>query len=283
MPFRAVCFLFKHLLRGLALTALGAVVGLGLISTAEALFPWPPPEHPSYYENAEIAIGLVLLLWPLWGVLVLALYRRRMRDKNILSEAEAYLSSRTTQSIQALRQSGKLERRALWGPTGLVLVLFVFFPETFGLISHLFYGRLAQLGPYRVETPLTWTIFDERDSGVFLLPGKGIARVGLGPYRRREELGSASFAFIPESERSNADWYLKYRKPLSEQRLSLGKRTFICWNFVPWYEASTVETRASFVDVACRTEDRDFSATFSGERGEVATFYHVLETIRQLK
>ena len=105
----------------------------------------------------------------------------------------------------------------------------------------------------------------------------------FGPYLRREELGSASFAFIPESERSSADWYLKYRKPLSEQRLSLGKRTFICWNFVHWYEASTVETRASFVDVACRTEDRDFSATFSGERGEAATFYHVLETIRELK
>lgn len=220
MPLRAVCFLFKHLVRGLALTALGAVVGLGLISTAEALFPWPPREHPSYYENAEIAIGLDLLLWPLWGVLVLALYRRRTRDKNILSEAEEYLSSRTTQSIQALRQSGKLERRALWGPTALILVLFLFFPETFGLISHLFYGRLTQLGPYRVQTPLTWPIFDHRNSGVVLLPGQGIARVGLGPYRRREELGFAAFAFIPESNRPNADWYLKYRKPLSEQRLT---------------------------------------------------------------
>lgn len=132
-----------------------------------------------YAELLAFAFGNVLMI----GLLLYI--RHKTRDKWIRAEAKQWLAGRSQPVVYARRR--KWRRTALWMPSVLVLGIFLFFPETAGLVSHLFCGPAVKLRQYRLKIPLTWIIATNGDSSAWAIAGKGIARVGLRRYWRGEE------------------------------------------------------------------------------------------------
>lgn len=203
---RVIYSLLKHTLRGLALSALAAGVAIGLDAAAWAVpapWLWGGARHPTFYDWLAILLELLVLFCPLLVAGILILYRRKTRDKWTRKEAEKWLALRRTQSEGAVHQCARIERRTLWGPAVLVLLLFRFFPETAAIISHVFYGRSATVGPYRIEIPIAWTIVDKDTSFLSVLYAKGIGREGFGPHWR-EQLQLMGFRAISSDQRADA-------------------------------------------------------------------------------
>jgi hypothetical protein len=150
-----------------------------------------------YIDLVAIVFGNVLMI----GLLLY--FRHKTRSQWIRAEAKQWLAERSQPLVYARRR--RLWRTVLWMPSVLVLVIFLFFPETAGLVSHLFCGPTVKLRQYRLKIPPTWIVATSNDSSAWIIAGKGIARVGFRPYWRggRTNLGDVDVCSLgfPSAER----------------------------------------------------------------------------------
>ncbi|MGH9734195.1 MAG: hypothetical protein ACRD8A_06370, partial [Candidatus Acidiferrales bacterium] len=225
---RAISSVLKYMLRGLALTVVAAGTAIGLdaaLWVVPSPWLWGSVPHPTFYD----LLAILLAFPPFLMAGLLILYRRKTRDKWIRKEADKWLALRRTLSLGAVHQCEKIERRTLWGPAVLVLLLFLFFPETTAIISHIFHGRSATVGPYRIDIPIAWTITYEEPSLLSVLYAKGIGREGFGPYWRQEQLQLMGFRAISSDRRAEADWYFKDAEIVSTRKLQIRNQVLTCY------------------------------------------------------
>jgi hypothetical protein len=223
-----------------------------------------------YIDLLAFAFGNALMI----GLLIY--FRHKTRSKWIRSEAKQWLAQRSQPLVYARRR--RLWRTVLWMPSVLVLVIFLFFPETAGLVSHLFCGPSVKLRQYRLKIPPTWIVATSNDSSAWIIAGKGIARVGFRQYWRGEEPISEMSMYARSDSPPLSEWYLSHAKILSKQTLKLGGQDLTCLHIVSFADARQLPINASFVEIVCSSERNDFTAFFLGQRSDSSAFYGLLHS-----
>lgn len=213
-------------------------------------------------------------------------YRSETRKRWINDEAQQFLANRSLRGITSVSPWRKNGRRGMiWAPTLFVLVVFLFFPESLGIVSHLS-GR-PSLDHYRLEIPLTWIIahtsqsyIDSRlvGSEIWIVAGKGIVRVGLGAYWRKEEpVSEMTFASAPYNP--NDVWLPAHLRVLSKREVPLGNEVLICWDIIPYPDTRLKPMDPAFAEIICPAGKDGFRAHFSGWRTDSPMFYKTLQRV----
>ena len=172
-------------------------------------------------------------------------------------------------------------------PVLIVLLVFLFLPEIWGILSQVSSARPASLLGYRVPIPATWIVlfhWNQPESGrswVNGIAGRGIV-FGVRPYwRGRAPLSSWDIRTTPylQSEENATD----RRRPkdseiIGRRVLSIGNENVTCLDYWPSYRSRPEHVETSpFAYVEC--SGNRLVAGFDGERNQVATFYRMLEGI----
>jgi hypothetical protein len=208
-------------------------------------------------------------------------YRHKTRDRWINDEAEKWLESRSRQrSIPPSPWGKKIRRGMLWVPTLIAFVVFLFFPETFGIASHMF--RSATLDHLHLEVPNNWIIASNANQYLWVVAASGIGRVGISSYWRKEEPVS-EMTFSSISYRSYDTEPPAHANVLSKRELPFGNELLICWDIVPYADTRPSPMDTAFAEIVCYAAKKDFSASFSGWRAFSPAFYELLERVTARK
>lgn len=234
--------------------------------------------HLPYIDLLAFVLGNALMI----GLLIYI--RRRTRDKWIRAEAEKRLTERARHANPGAHSWRKrLRRGVLWIPSAVVLTISLFLPETMGVASHLFCGRLVDLAEYRLKTPLTWIVASRSDSSAWVIAGKGIGRVGLRPYWRKEAPVSEMVIYVSSDPAPLSEWYLSHAKLLSKQTLQLGSEKVICLDIVPYAETRQIAMDPQLAEILCSNERYDFHTNFVGRRSDSSAFYELVQSATRTK
>jgi hypothetical protein len=110
--------------------------------------------NPSEYFDTIVAITFLGSNILIAGFLIYFRYRRR--DLWIKEEAERWLANRPEKLTGPARGWSREARcRLLWIPSVVALLVFLFLPETMGIVSHLFSGQTFKLNTQSLRPPLT--------------------------------------------------------------------------------------------------------------------------------
>jgi hypothetical protein len=273
------------LLAALNLTVITVGVGLtlGLCIFLGYTFPllWFPP-----------VIGLVLGL-AVTGVGVFKV-RKKTRQASIEYEATRWLASRSNQNHRSFR--GKLRTRIqqclLWLPSVFATFVFCFYP----IASHIVHPNSRYLTHYRVPIPLTWTIFrSSRYSNGWsfveaLISNEGSGQFGVTPFLRKDPtLSAASFGSVGRTSEDELSYFERSREQASDvSRLELkaGNVSLTCWQYSPQSRRRWLGSPSFNHDVwevNCFTPanvgERDFYASFLGQKNDLPAFYRVLAQV----
>jgi len=209
-------------------------------------------------------------------------FRHRRRDRWIKEEAEEWLANRSERRSAPTRTwPNKVRRGALLVPSIVALAVFLFLPESMGIVSHLFSGRTVELNNHRLHTPVTSFIRSYHNSYLNVLIGRGIGRVGLMPYWRQDPPFSSLFfyAILDPLNDHYSDEFLTREKVILERTMAFGDETLTCWQIIP--KSGPVES--DFIAVSCVTSKNDLTASFYGSRRDATVFYKILDDATESK
>lgn len=174
---------------------------------------------------------------------------------------------------------------ASWIPLLIVLLVFLFLPETWGILSHVNQAQFANLPGYRVPIPATWIVLfhgnqpEGGGSWVNGIAGRGIA-FGVRPYlKMRVPLSSWDIRTQPlrDTEVPKDD------DAIARRVFTIGSESITCLDYWPSYLVRPVNVETSPIAyVECGGAGR-LRAGFFGERDQLATFYRMLEGITPAK
>jgi hypothetical protein len=202
--------------------------------------------------------------------------RHKRRPSWINDEADRWLARRRSANEPRRQIYQKLLQQMLWIPSLLAMSVLLFLPESMGLVSHAFAGRAFNLNGHYLRLPLTSFITYHRDDRyVAILIGKGIGRVGVGPYLRgHPALSSLFFDAVQDPAHFNyQELYLRRERLTSQRTLPFGNESLTCWDLA----LRTYDPGPDFVRIKCLASTNDFTAGFDGLREDESTFYDVLE------
>ncbi len=187
-------------------------------------------------------------------------------------------------------------RIAVCIPTITVLLVFLFLPETWGILSHLAQRRVGNLPGYQVPIPTTWIIFQsshhlvDGESFSSGLAGRGMAKgikpyldvdlplsgwsIGTERYRQPgEELGKPT----THSFRSNEDQIVDRRE------FSIANEHLTCVEYRPSYlKRAHYSVDPSIVFIDCIGSGRLY-AGMTGKRDFLPAFYKMINGISAIK
>lgn len=228
-----------------------------------------------YIDLVAFVFGNVLMI----GLLLY--FRRKTRDKWIRAEAKRWIDERSQPLVYARHR--RLWRTVLWMPSVFVLAISLFLPEATGVVSHLFCGPTVRLRQYRLKIPLTWMVATSSDSSAWIIAGKGVARVGLRGYWRREEPISEVSIYAGSDLPSLSEQYLSHARILSKPTLRLGQREVTCLDIVSYADTRPIPIDPSFAEIFCSSDQNDFNASFYGQRSDASAFYGLLRSATEVK
>lgn len=206
---------------------------------------------------------------------------RRSRQWNTEAEAERWLAERRSHPSERKWRSRGI-CFALCIPFTIVLLIFLFMPETWGLVSHIAYPHPGDLPGYRVKIPVTWIVQQRSDSSdgrswVMGFFGRGIGS-GFNP-SRYDALSSWRFATSSFSgeEASVYDRWTPEEKDIIHD-VAIGGEHIQCGYY---RDRRTVDgqSTSAMANVFCRGATR-FRASFYGPKTLLPDFYRVLGEIK---
>ncbi len=238
----------------------------------------------------SISVVLFAVLLPLVVGLIAAaliLVIRKTGGWSIHREATRWLAERqwgTDPSERRWRKRGI--RWSTWVPCTMVLLVFLFLPEIWGMLSHLSQPRAGSLLGYRVPIPVTWIVLDHGDhpadggSGVRGLAGRGIG-LGVKPYVHADlPLSAWDIRTEPEPGRH---WVPKEDDVIGRRVFAVGSESVTCVEYWPPYKTRPEHIEdSSFAYIQCLGSSR-LSASIVGDRTHVPAFYRMLEGITPAK
>ena len=245
------------------------------------------------WEAPKVTIALFVLFLLIVGLGIgkgLFFFFRRVSRRTAEIEARRWLAERQAGADRAtIGWRNRGIRWALCVPSVIVLLVFSFLPETWGIVSHLMNPRAGAVGAYHVAVPITWVVLqhDKRPEGdetyTIGLAGRGIA-LELGRYLHNDLPLSLWNIRITESSRSQEytyrRWAPKDSEILARRAFTIGDERVTCQEYWPSYLARPehVETAPS-VFIEC-SGTRRLSASLVGERIHASAFYRMVEGIR---
>lgn len=159
------------------------------------------------------------------------------------------------------------------------LFYLLFFPESMGLVSHLFYPSAIVLNGHRVRPPLLSLVGESPNLYMSAMTGRGIGRVGFAPYwHMNPPLSDMLFYAQNPSEHLPLTYFANEAAAL-DKTMNLGDETISCWRISRGYETPPPD----FLRLECRTSRNDFLAGFAGPHEDANIFYAVLESATESK
>jgi len=190
----------------------------------------------------------------------------------------------------------RCRRRAIhfapWVPATTVLLLFLFLPETWGLLSHLTQPRSGELSGYRVSVPATWIILshnDQHGTGESLLAGLAGRGIGFGPtpYLRADVplsswvIGTERYdrqGKVGESSGRPSDDVV-----IARRDFAMGGESVTCYEYWPSFLPRPDRIGDSTLAlVECSGTGRLY-ASLSGKRIHIPIFYRMLSSISRIE
>ncbi len=259
-------------------------VGLLLFGLSAALLIWA-------YGVSRI------LFWVLLPLVVCAMLStfvflvRKSGKWTVQAEAERWLAERqsgVSQRDRAWRNRGI--RIAVCIPSLIALAIFLFLPETWGLVTHLRWRHCGDLAGYKVNLPANWIVFyyqSEEPTGrsyVNGFIGRSIVRGG-NPWR----YGSASswvFGTWGSGDTDRTDTVYNHWPPkpddiVNRRTIRIGTAALVCVEYWPSHPWATERNRTT-EHVSCSGVDR-LHATYNGPPQDIDAFYRVLSGITETK
>jgi len=180
---------------------------------------------------------------------------------------------------------------ASWIPVSVVLAVFLFLPEIWGILSQVNFRPSASVTGYRVPIPRTWIVlshWDERETGrssVTGMMGRGIA-LAIRPYPHADvPLSSWNIrtdSYVQSEAEARYQAVPKAEEIIGRRVFRIGSESVTCLDYWPSYLSRPEHVEKSPIAyVECAGNRLD--AGFFGERKQVATFYRMLEGITQAK
>ena len=187
-------------------------------------------------------------------------------------------------------------RIAVCIPTITVLLVFLFLPETWGILSHFAQRRVGSLPGYQVPIPTTWIIFQsshhlvDGESFSSGLAGRGMAK-GIKPYldvdlplsgwsigtERYRQPGQESGKPTTHGFRSNQDQIVDRRE------FSIANEHLTCVEYRPSYlKRAHYSVDPSIVFIDCIGSGRLY-AGMTGKRDFLPAFYKMINGISAIK
>jgi len=241
---------------------------------------------PAYYWPSRTGFILFLVGLLLIGASGYIAHRRITRERYNRTEAGKWLTFRARPRVDYSKRIKAAKRWVIWLPTAVVMIAFLFFPETWAVVSHLSHPRSGRLLGYRVSIPANWVVLtDEPDIGsshtwssVAAFHSKGVLRAGATAYWRREPpIANMSFYAAPLGDRRPR--FLLNDKIISTRTLPLGRGTITCSEYIPGWLREREDDDIQFI--ACTTPQNDFYGWFDGDKASVTGFYRTLQNVRQ--
>jgi len=203
----------------------------------------------------------------------------------VRAEADKWLSERQNNTNPRDRSRRRAVKFAVCIPLLIVLPIFLFLPETLGLVSHVQRSQLGNLSGYRLTLPLTWMVqyqsVDRSGGRSFVsgIAGRGIAR-GVNPFRW-DSLSSWTFgteAYSP-SEGDAPRFLPKEYKVIRQRNFSIGNEQITCIDYTPSYDYwPNPDPDPAIAHVNCSGPGR-FYARIEGDRADLAGFYEILSNM----
>jgi hypothetical protein len=281
-----LALLFSRIIYGQRKLVRRAFVGLLIGPLALYVFTAPfgalATVPNSKFRRSEILWGMILfvLIATAFGWCV-----RRLRRWNVEAEAERWLAARQSQPSER-RWHTRGIRAAVCIPAATVLVVFLFFPETSGLISHLASRHLGDLSGYHVSVPMNWIVQYrfELPNGRSVVAGFSEPGMALGgnPFRYRSfsHWGVYTVSFSKPDPWDDARWLPKDEYVIGRREVALGREHLQCVDYRsgsqnPGGDADT----GAVAHIYCSGSMR-LRADFDGPRAQLPKFYRVLSEIR---
>ena len=219
----------------------------------------------------------------LWTFVFLA---RKSAKWTVQAEAERWLAERksgTSQRDRAWRNRGI--RIAVCIPTLIALTIFLFLPETWGLVTHLRWRHCGDLAGYKVSLPANWIVFyyrGEEPSGRSYVNGFAARGFGRGANPLREDSVSSWMVDTKRSDdtaRTDADYgHWRASDIVNRRSITFVGGTFECADYRPSYPGALMVLD----HVECSGTGR-LHARFDGSRQNLDEFYRVLARLTETK
>jgi hypothetical protein len=250
----------------------------------------------SIARESSVAIVVFILLAVLIGGSVtvgLFFVVRRTANRSVQFETKRWLADRQSGADPI---QGRWRNRGIrWSscvPSVMVLLLFLFLPEVWGILSHFSQPQSDHLSGYRVPIPATWIVLYHTDqpangeSRVSGLVGRGIG-MGVTPYLHSGLLLSAWEIKIEQQSQSDESapgpWAPRDDEAIDRHAFTIGDVSVTCYDYWPSYMGRPKRVDAlSNAYVQCSGESR-FYASLVGNRNDVPGFYRMLDGITQAK
>ena len=242
---------------------------------------------------ADVNMILFYLLLPIvLGTLAFAAYWcvKKNGKWGVKADAAQWLADRRC----GISQGERVWRRrgisgALWIPVLLALSVFLFLPETWGILSHLGHQPSSRLSGYRVTIPVTWIVLyrNEESDGRSWVNGIAGRGIGLGGNPLRFDALTSwqvSTSSVGQSETSDYDrWPPKENDIFSRRAIAVGNENLECVDYWPSYDWGPARSEAATIAyVRCSGRTR-LSASFDGRRDHLPEFYRMLNGIERTR
>ena len=246
-------------------------------------------------------LGTILLLLAASGfALCMFLALRRAGKWGVHLEARRWLAEREAGTTpREIKWHNRGIRIASCIPLVIVLLVFLFLPETWGVLSHLNQPRAGNLPGYRVPIPVTWIILfhDEQKDGqssVNGMAGRGTdldikSYIPTHASLSSWEIGTGRYN---QATKPAADtWISKNAEVLGRHVFTIGSESITCLEYWPaesHYSLHYLPPRPEHIEdssvayIKCSSSGR-LHASLAGERSHVPAFYKMISGVTPVK
>lgn len=237
-----------------------------------------------FYDLSRALFALLLSIELCALLLGLLFLVRKSGVWGARAEAERWLAERQEVDPRDRYWRNRAARIAVCIPSLIVLPIFLFLPETLGLISEFNVPHVADLAGWRVKIPWTWSVQYQRvfasdgRSWVVGVAGKGIGR-GVSPLRWDSMTGWTFGTKAYEGSNEYVYGLPGKRIVLDRRAFKIGNEEITCTDFRPFYDNWPNANRYALIaHIDCSGPGR-FYASMDGGRDQVALFYDILNNI----
>ncbi len=235
------------------------------------------PGGSALFSAAALLCQIAILL----TVPVLLFFgNREARKRSVALESSRWLAEHQARISAGERKSRERGIRwSLWIPSLMVLAVFLFLPEVWGLLTHMQRPQAGRLLRYDVTVPPTWIIVSSRTSFTEGSWVNGIAWRGMGlgvkRYLHFGDLPVSSWGVgfteldEPELRPSNRD------DAVARRDFQIGRAKLTCFEYRLSRSRPMRAGAEPLALIYCSGSDR-LSAKFIGDRIQASAFYGML-------
>lgn len=234
--------------------------------------------------------------YPIYALLVastLMLLAIKRGSKHVVAlESSIWLADRQARIASGDRKLGdRATSWALWIPSLVVFIVFLFLPEMWGLLTHIQRPRAGELIGYRVTIPATWTILfrntDMTDGSAWAIgvAGTGIGR-GLWAHLQPGFLPLASWNIgtrrYPDRHPGMVARNPNKFRVIDQRDFGIGRTNLRCLEYVYAEIANEHVVNLRTVHIECSATEGLY-AEFDGDKFHVPFFYRTLASAEEVK